>query len=201
MVSLQWKKSGHKARIYLDGEWWMTLEEELIERLQLEDGRIISEEEKEILTNLAQREKSQLFVLRSLSVRAQTRAELEKKLELKKIQPDVISLVLDTVAGWGFINDEEVARGLFEGLVSRGYGKRRAMMKIREKGIDPELGERLLEEIFPPEDEVGLARKALKGRKASGDIKEQQKLVAFLIRRGFSYDAARTVLKLDQEQD
>lgn len=196
LTSIQWKSEAMRsARLYVDDEWWMTVEAEVIERAGLHEGQSFSEEEKLAIELKIAEEKARLFCLRSLNAKAQSRAELARKLAAKEIPLEAAERALDKVTEYGFLNDNEVSRSYARGLLERGYGRGRAKMKLREKGIDPDLAEEVLEELFPREDELEGARRALKNKTISADIKQVKRSVDFLMRRGFSYGSASNAIK------
>lgn len=200
ITDIQWKgRSRRRARIYLDGEWWMTLEREIIENVGLSPGVELSEDEMISVEQNIVEEKAKIFLLRSISAREQTRGELERKLEKREVPHEIAVRALDTVTGWGFIDDEQVARGLANNLFEKGYWRRRARLKMRQRGVPDELATQLIDEVFQDEDELDSARRALRGRRGSDDRREQKRLIDFLLRRGFSYSAANKVLRQDDE--
>lgn len=196
ITDLQWKgESQRRARIYIDGEWWMTLERDVIDALEIKPGRELTGQERRRLELDVAYEKSKLFLMRSLSVRAQTRAELARKLKEREVPEEAAARALDAVTSYGFIDDAEVARSLASSMQDRGYGRRRVSMKLREKGIADEIAEELIEEMFPGESELVAARRALRNRQVSDDPKHMKRLADFLLRRGFSYGAASGALR------
>jgi regulatory protein len=176
----------------------MTLEREIIENVGLARGAELSEEEMTALERGIVEEKAKLFLLRSLSAREQTRAELEGKLEKREVPKEIAARALEAVVGWGLINDEQVARGLANNLFEKGYWWRRAQVKMRQRGVPGDLAEQIVAEVFLAEEEVPVARRALRGRRANGDLRERKRLLDFLLRRGFSYDAAKKALSEDE---
>lgn len=202
ITDLQWKgESQKRARVYIDGAWWMTLERDVIDALAIQPGRLLDGEERRRLELDVAYEKSKLFLMRSLSVRAQTRAELARKLKEREVPEEAANRALDAVTSYGFIDDSEVARSLARSMQERGYGKRRVSMKLREKGIADEIAAELIEEMFPQDAELIAARRALRNRQVSDDPKHMKRLTDFLIRRGFSYGAASGALRQLVEEE
>ena len=141
--------------------------------------------------------RARLFVVRSLAVRMQSRAEIEKKLGARDVPPDVAREAIERAAGYGYIDDEALAGQLARGMQARGYGRRRAEQKLRTRGLAGEVAEEALAAAYDEDDETALARKALGRRPVSGDA-ARRRATAFLARRGFS---ARAAWKAVQEAE
>ena len=71
-------------------------------------------------------ESAWLFVLRSLSARSQSQIEIERKLAAKGASVAVIESAIERAAGYGYLDDASLAGQLARGMLSRGYGRRRA---------------------------------------------------------------------------
>ena len=133
--------------------------------------------------------RARLFVVRSLAVKMQSTAEIEKKLAARDVPPDVAREAIERVSGYGYIDDASLAGQLARGMQSRGYGRRRAEQKLRSRGLSGPLAEDALAETYGDRDEIALAREAL-GRRAVADDADRRRAIAFLARRGFSARAA-----------
>jgi regulatory protein len=192
---MKWKSAAQrKARLYLDDEWWMTVEREVLEALQLErgieQGMELSDEERASVEKRVTQEKAKMFVLRSLSARPQTRAELERKLLEREYPEEASKRALDLAEEYGFIDDAEVAGAHARSLKERGYWLGRARLKLRQKGVERDLADQILAENFDREDELEAAGNALKGKRVTREPKEIKRSIDFLLRRGFTYAAA-----------
>ena len=127
--------------------------------------------------------------MRSLTARAQSVAEIERKLVARGVAADVAREAIEAALHDRYLDDAELAGQLARGMRSRGYGRRRAVQTLRARGIGDELADAALAEAFGDAEEDALARAALRGR-AIGDDAGRRKAVAFLVRRGFSTSAA-----------
>ena len=134
-------------------------------------------------------ESAWLFVLRSLSARSQSQVEIERKLAAKGASVAVIESAIERAAGYGYVDDASLAGQLARGMLSRGYGRRRAEQKLRERGLPVEIASGALGEAYGERDELELARAAL-GRRSITDDADRRRAVAFLARRGFSAGTA-----------
>lgn len=173
----------------LDGKAWLRVEPEVLGELGVAEGDEVGEDRRAAVEEALARARARLFVVRSLAVRMQSTAEIEKKLAARDVPPDVAREAIERVAGYGYIDDASLAGQLARGMRSRGYGRRRAEQKLRSRGLSGRLAEAAVAEAYGDHDETALAREAL-GRRAVVDDADRRRAIAFLARRGFSARAA-----------
>ena len=105
----------------------------------------------------------------------------------------------------GYVDDERFAEIRIRGYLSAGKSPRYILNKLKEKGIDEDLADKLLneQEYNPFESALKLAKK-----KKIGPYYEDKKLrkerrnkdMGVLIRAGFDYDVVLKVLEFDEEE-
>ena len=115
-----------------------------------------------------------------LAIRARSRREIEQRLLRAGYDEEVVSMVLYKL--------ERESR-------KRKYGSTRIAMELRMKGVDPETAEAALA-CCSEEDELetaaALARRKIKSDRDSCDRRKLfQRVTAFLVRRGYSWDIAK----------
>lgn len=190
---ITWKSEAkRKARVYVDGEFWMTLPRDVIEALGLYEGREYEPSRLKLLEREVIEEKEMLYCLRSLDARMQTRRQLARKLQLREVDEEMAARILDRLDSIGLIDDEAVARQRAQTLLARGYGRRRAELKLYELGVDKDLGGKILDEVYLDDEQLERALKAMGSRFSGKD--DAQKAWAFLARRGFSSDVCRKAI-------
>ena len=183
----------------LDGTAWLRVEPEALGELGISTGDEIDDARRaEVETALA-RVRARLFVVRSLAVKMQSAAEIEKKLAARDVPADVAREAIERVAGYGYLDDASLAGQLARGMQARGYGRRRAEQKLRTRGLRGEVADTALDEAFAGQDEAMLAREAL-GRRPVVDDADRRRALAFLARRGFSAGAAWAAVRGDGEE-
>ena len=129
------------------------------------------------------------FVVNSLSAKAQSVAEIERKLAARGVPPDVAETVIAEARRLRYLDDAELAGQLARGFRERRYGRRRAAAALQRRGLQPEDADTALEEAFEDTDEASLAMAAL-GSRSVGDARAERRAVGYLVRRGFSTGAA-----------
>jgi len=173
----------------LDGETWLRVEPEVLRELGVAAGEDIDEVRRARVEAALMRVRARLFVVRSLAVSMQSEAEIAKKLAARYVPPEVAREAIERVAGYGYIDDASLAGQLARGMRTRGYGRRRAEQKLRQRGLSHEVSAAALDDSYAGCDEAELALEALGRRPVSDDV-GRRRAVAFLARRGFSAGAA-----------
>ena len=183
----------------LDGKAWLRVEPEAFGELDVSAGQEIDASRRaEVETALA-RARARLFVVRSLSVKMQSTAEIERKLAARDVPADIAQEAIERVAGYGYLDDATLAGQLARGMRSRGYGRRRAEHKLRERGLRGPGADAALDEAYGDRDEAELAHEAL-GRRSVADDADRRRALAFLARRGFSAGAAWAAIRRAGEE-
>ncbi len=111
--------------------------------------------------------------------------------------------VRDTVIPYfeklGFLNDELLAKGLFNSFQNKGFSKAKIKSRMIQKSIPSELVSALFDNGFNDKDAVlQFAKKKKIGKYRQtpyADFQDKQKDLGKLARAGFSYDIAMSVFE------
>lgn len=135
------------------------------------------------------------YALKALSRRALFCEQLREKLEKRLLSEEAIDAVLEKVKRYGFVNDEELLRAYVTSAFTRGRGPRRVLYDLMRKSkLSKEIIEKEILKQMPFDLCVDKAKKLAKRY----TLPEQKKrAIAFLLRRGFSYDVVQKVLNFD----
>jgi regulatory protein len=142
--------------------------------------------------------------MRYLAMRPRSRHELERRLRRSGATDDVVVQVLDRLAELGLADDLAFARWWQEQRDRHApRGRRLLAAELRQRGVGPDVLAELDDEIAADDDtpitEEDRARAALerhlRGRPLPVDPRALQRLGAFLVRRGFTPETARTALR------
>lgn len=190
-----------RSRVFLDGAYAFALYSGELRRFHIEEGGEISEElYRQILEEIVFRRARERAVY-WLKCSARTEAELRRKLRDGLYPQTAADYVVDLLKRYGYIDDEAYAQNFIE---MNAAGKSRAELAavLGRKGIGRECVSRLLEEN--PVDEEKQVRVILRKRRfdpAAADPKERAKQIAYLMRKGFSYETVRRVISDAEEPD
>ena len=118
----------------LDGMAWLRVEPKALGELGVAEGDEIDDPRRTSVEEALARVRARLFVVRSLAMKMQSAAEIEKKLAARDVPPQVARQAIERVKGYGYIDDASLAGQLARGMQARGYGRRRAEQKL---SLDP----------------------------------------------------------------
>jgi regulatory protein len=138
---------------------------------------------------------------RLLASRSRTAHEMRNRLERRGHLVNAIEQVIHELVNEGHINDRKLildwARYRLQG---KPLGRRRLSWEIQRRGIDSELLEEALDEVYGEFDQVALAERALRKRlRVTGSARsksEPQKLSRYLANLGFDRDTINAALAM-----
>lgn len=187
------KRDRERVAVFLDGEFWTGMSENLLAALGLARGDVISPERKRRIEREVVEDKALGWALKRLSERAISEARLREKLAERGYGEEVIGLVVERCRECGALDDRALAEAVISARRQAGQGRRRVARYLSEIGIPRRLAEELLDEAFDPRSEADEAEAALEARYGERrlDPREAERATQFLVRRGFSAGAAR----------
>jgi regulatory protein len=136
-----------------------------------------------------------------LARRELSEAQIRERLARREHDPTSINEAVARLQAVGALDDRRVALACARTEAHiRSRGRVRAMQRIRAMGVDAELAEQAVDEVFGPLDEVALVEHAL-ARRLRGpsarilDASHFRRLYQQLVRQGFSPSTVMAVLK------
>lgn len=139
------------------------------------------------------------ILLRQLTDRSRSRAELATALRKKQVPEDVATRLLDRFTEVGLIDDEAFARLWVESRQrSKGLARRALAMELRHKGIDEEVARVVLADIEPDEERQAaarLVRRKLRSVRCAPEPARTRRLTGMLARKGYSPGLALSVVR------
>lgn len=116
----------------------------------------------------------------------------EKGGELEAVRP-MIAAVVERMVRAGYVDDARLAESKSASLHRQGKSSRVIKLKLREKGIEPELAAKAAQTT--PEQELEAAQTLVRKKRLGRDPERRQKDLAVLMRAGFNYDVAKRALQ------
>jgi regulatory protein len=128
-----------------------------------------------------------------------SRSELYQKLMRKEWGESIVESVLDDLTRLGYVNDERFAKTkALTAVEHKRQGRRRAFMELIRSGVNGDLASRACNDIYGQTDTNtmvrDLAMKQAPRLRKLDPLVAKRRLVGFLTRRGFDYDAIRPVI-------
>ena len=130
-----------------------------------------------------------------LTIKLRTVGEIQQKLKMKKYPVAVIMEVLRELERLDFLNDERYTKIFVENLKKyKSFGFYGIKAKLMAKKIPNDMIEGVLEEFFPVEEEIVVARRFVKKLARMGR-KEYEKVARSLGSKGFRTEVTSRVLR------
>lgn len=202
------RKDEKNVSVYFDNGEHLILSEDTFYNSGLRKGDEISEDrfsffiEQNILYHIKQR------ALSFLARRFHSERELIIKLKSKSYEERLIKIVLNEMKEKSFIDDKVFANHFVEEkLKKKRWGKNKIRAALFSKGVSASIIDEILfsfnTEYSQNEAALALAKKKFENLKLretdSGKIK--QKIISFLLGRGFEYEVASDVVNKIIKQD
>ena len=146
-------------------------------------------------------EKTLQRAFRLLSYKARTVAEMRQRLlEKEWSDSETVEQVINRLLELNYLNDDEYAANFVNNrLAVKPLGPTRLRRDLQRRNLPPATVESTIADAFAARSEESLLdatiqkRVRLKGRPT--DRAERHRLMAYLLRRGFSYDLVRAKLR------
>ena len=144
---------------------------------------------------------------RLLAYRSQTSNELSERLQQRGYTTTLVAEVLSQLAADGYIDDRRVALDWARyRLQARPMGRRRLALELQRRGLNSELLEEVLRQVYSEFDEAMLAEQAARKRLRSKEVprspRERQRFIRYLMSLGFEGNTvAATLAMLDALDD
>ena len=193
------KRNKERVNIFLDGEYAFAVGMNVA--LTLKKGQVLSVAETDELKQDGETDLAYQRAMRYLGMRPRSSAEIVTYLKRKEYDEAIVDVVVKRLHEHGYLDDDAFARFWVENRNRfRPRGAQALRYELRQKGVERETIEATLEE----QDEDGAAWAAAEpkiGRWADLEKLEfEQKLMAFLSRRGFRFDVCRRAAAQAWEQ-
>jgi regulatory protein len=198
------KKRPARRNIFADGEFLIGVGAETLIAFGLRTGDEITPEVLRSLQKTEEELGAKNAALRFLSTRPRSIREVRDKLREKEFGDEEIAKTLDELARAGLLNDDAFARIYIRNArVVRPAGKVLIRQKLVLLGVPKEIIDTALAEEFSAEEHevdaakaaVGFLKKASAARRKEEPFKLKQRLTAFLLRRGYTWDVVAPVVK------
>lgn len=188
------KRNKNRVNVHIDGRFAFGLA--AIEAARLKVGQTLSDAD---ITQLQERdevERAYERALNFLSYRPRSEAEVRRNLHQKKVQEEIIEVVIERLTRTGLLNDREFARYWVENrLQFKPRGTRALRQELWEKGVPDAITSEILESL----DEEDAARAAAEvGARRLTRLEPpdfRRRLQTYLARRGFSYAVIKPLVE------
>jgi regulatory protein len=193
------KRNKERVNVFLDGEYAFAVP--LNAALTLKKGQRLSAAQVEEFRQDGEIDLAFQRSVRYLGMRPRSSAEIITYLKRKEYDEAIVEVVVRRLHEHGYLDDEAFARFWVENRNRfRPRGAQALRYELRQKGVERDTIDATLEE----QDDDAAAWTAVEGRISRWEeldkFEFEQKLMAFLARRGFRFDVCRRTAAQAWEQ-
>lgn len=194
------KRRRNRVSIFIDDEFAFGLHLSVLAKVNLRKGQTLTEaDSRKVLFDEEKRfTREKAFAL--LAARSLSESELSRKLRDKGFEGVLVSEVVAEFKASGYIDDGAYAMSYARNrLKIHPMGERLLRRELLQKGIEEELIDKTISEVFSEFRESKLARELVSKRASRyinlSDQKRRKRLYDLLLRRGFDWEVAREALE------
>ena len=188
--------SKSRYKVFIEGQFAFTLYQGELSRYHIAEDNRIDEEVYDILRKLVIK-RAKLRAMHLLSDMGRTESQLRTKLKQGGYPDEAVEEAIRYVKSFGYINDAEYVRSFIDSRKEK-KSKKEIYAALKQKGVDSDIIEQVFEEMDYGEEDSRQAIEALMRKRNynpdSADLKEKQKLMGYLMRKGFRYEDVNSVL-------
>lgn len=193
--------SKSRSKVYIDQEFAFVLYKGELRLYHIKEGDEISLEDYNTIIKVVLPKRAKLRAMNLLQKRTYTEKQLRDKLQEGFYPQEILDNAISYVKSFHYLNDEQYALDYIT------YNEERKSLKQIEqdlylKGIDRDTFRKAYmqwEENGGGQDEEKMISQLLEKKKyhKDCDVKEKQKVYAFLLRKGYSAETIRRVMYLE----
>lgn len=179
-----------KYKVYIDGQFAFVLYKGELSRYHVIEGQKLSEEAYEKIRGEILTKRAKLRAMHLLNAMGRTESQLTEKLKQGGYPEDIVKEALAYVKSFGYVDDINYARNFIDHRKDK-KSRKEIVMLLRGKGVSDEDIERAMEECYEKETAVLAIEKLMRKRRyvpGEASYEGKQKFMAYLMRKGFSYD-------------
>lgn len=183
--------SKNRYQIMIDGEFAFVLYKGELSSYKIEKGQSIDQATYDEILGHVLIKRAKLRAMHLLKTKAYTEKKLREKLKSGQYPQSCIDQAILYVKSFGYVDDRQYAADY---LFYHGgeKSKRQLFLKMRQKGIPDDIAAEAYDSYcrsgMAPDEEDLICRHLIKRRyDPVGDEKEKNKMIRFLLQKGFSY--------------
>lgn len=193
-IEPQKKRSGY-YNIYLDGTYRFSLSELDLASYGLKTNQSIDKQELDTLLQTSLNSKAYNYSSRYLALRPRSCKEISDYLARKGFEPEQIEAAVDNLLQQKYLDDTEFARlWVRNRMLLNGRSLKTLRLELYKKGIDKDTIREVLSEVSQ-DDQLGMLQDLINKKRRLRNYQDDEKLVQYLIRNGFSYSLVKSALE------
>lgn len=196
ITSLKAAKDRQRVHIYIDNQYYCTLDLDTLYRHHLTKGQQLDNQQLEQLTKTAEFNNNYLKALRYISLRPRSTYELKQWTKRKKLSPKLAEKIIKQLQGKKHLDDQKFANWwINQRLTYKPRGKNLLYLELKQKHIPTEIIKSELNKISKQTDNIqALIEKKLKTVTKLPLLEQKHKTIQYLIRKGFKYSEIKSTI-------
>ena len=192
-------KNKDRYSVYVDGDYAFSLSADELVAQKIASNQEITKEQLETLIKTAVEDKAYQAALGLIARRTRSVWEMQQYLVRKQYNQPIITKILNKLSSRGMLNDTAFAEAWVQNRqLLKPTSRRKLQQELQQKNISKSI---ISEVLADYEDAEQNALKALVEKKRPlPRYQDQSKLMAYLVRQGFSYGDIKAALS-DSPED
>ena len=189
-----------RYKVYVDGQFAFVLYKGELSRYHIAEDSELEEKTYQSIRKEIILKRAKLRAMHLLNDMGRTESQLRTKLLRNDYPSDIVEEAIAYVKSFGYINDAEYTRSFIENRKEK-KRKKEIYAALCQKGLPKDLIETALEECYADDDSIAAIEAIVRKKKfdpKSTDYKEMQKMMGYLVRKGFRYDDIRQVIQVSE---
>ncbi len=211
ITSIERNESNNKYDIFIDGEYFFSVSDEIFYSLGLYEKKEMTAKELDYIRKTALFKEAKYTAIKYISTRNRTARDITSKLRSCGYDNEIILEVIDYLTTNSYVNDQQFARKyIIDRLKFNPKSKNMLGFELERKGIQRNIIEDTLNQYDFHELELAINlvnKKYGKSTKNFNNIddKTKRRIVSFLLNKGFNYDivfeALNQIYKISTDTD
>ena len=187
-------RNPERVSMHVDGRYAFSLTQSQLLEQRIFVGKEIDQAELDNLRSLSDYGKLLERVMNFVMIRPRSVREIRDYLEHKKTNPDTGEHLIAYLTSRGYLDDASFAKSWVRARqLTKPVSKRRLSAELHQKGVADDLIKQALGETGYNEDDA--LREIITKKRRQTRYQDEQKLMQYLARQGFSYDDIKVAIQ------
>ncbi|WP_026661474.1 regulatory protein RecX [Butyrivibrio proteoclasticus] len=191
-----------RCKIFIDGEFAFVLYKGELREYDIKSGNEISESVYESINSEVLSKRAKLRAMNLLQKKDYTEKQLRDKLQEGLYSQELIDEAINYVKSYRYLDDERFARDYITYHMEM-RSRNRILQDLTGKGISKDVTISIMDELYSESEEISGDIEAEQINKLlikkhfdkDMDYKDKQKIMGFLVRRGYTMDSIRRAME------
>ena len=191
------RRNPDRYSIFIEGEFVLGIDKKTIEDMDLRVGKLVDEKDLKKITSQEELNKAQAYALMLLGYRERSLREIKIRMRQKGYEEKLVEKVVKYLKDRNLINDKRFTQLWAESRIKKGYGRWRIQSELEQKGVNREIGDEILKDLYSGIDEVQVALDLVEKKRwvSKEPLRLTERVSNLLRRRGFSFEVISNVVE------